>query len=91
MAAGVHTQDLTAVVDTAGGSGTARQGGHRLLLGAQLTEREGRPVPTGESTPLAALIIVLVCGIGAVGYLGAVGALALLVLTVLVTLSALTT
>jgi hypothetical protein len=62
-----------------------------VLLGAQLTEREGRPVPTGESTPLAALIIVLVCGIGAVGYLGAVGALALLVLTVLVTLSALTT
>ncbi|MCW2490873.1 MAG: hypothetical protein JWN47_237 [Frankiales bacterium] len=61
------------------------------LLGVQLTEREGNPVPAGESTPLAALVIVLVCGVGAIGYAGAIGVLALVLITVAVSIAAVTT
>jgi hypothetical protein len=61
------------------------------LLGVQLTEREGNPVPAGESTPLAALVIVLVCGVGAIGYAGAIGVLALVLITIAVSIAAVTT
>ncbi|MGX7681929.1 hypothetical protein ACSMXN_23850 [Jatrophihabitans sp. DSM 45814] len=60
-----------------------------IVLGVNLTERRGLPVPPGESTPLAALIIVAVCGFGAIGYAGAIGALILALATVGVTAAAL--
>jgi hypothetical protein len=62
-----------------------------VLLGARLTQRDGRPVPLGESTPKAALAIVLLCGAGALPYAGLVFAVLFLLATIGVTVSALTT
>jgi hypothetical protein len=62
-----------------------------VLLGATVTQRHGRSVPQGESTPKAVLVIVLTCPSALLTYAGALGALAFLLATMGVAIAALTT